>query len=230
MSVQVGFSATRAKIATAPSFCVFRSSEACSQLSGWRFHYASEVEAPAEIPPDIAAFQSQQGRWARGSVQVLRKLGGPIVASREPSRVKLEALAHLTGNIAYPGVVAIALLLPVVAGSRTHGAHWLHLVAFVLCTCSVFLFYERSQRALGRPFAKRVIDTVAAVVLGIGMARHAVVLVMDADLQHEPESVPAVAAPVLDGAADFSVGSRHVGGGEVDGSWPLARLDVSGGL
>ena len=53
---------------------------------------------------------------------------------------------------------------------------------------------------------------------GIGMARHAVVL-MDADLQHEPESVPAVAAPVLDGAADFSVGSRHVGGGEVDGSW-----------
>ena len=141
-----------------------------SQLSGWRFHYASEVEAPAEIPPDIAAFQSQQGRWARGSVQVLRKLGGPIVASREPSRVKLEALAHLTGNIAYPGVVAIALLLPVVAGSRTHGAHWLHLVAFVLCTCSVFLFYERSQRALGRPFAKRVIDTVAAVVLGIGMS------------------------------------------------------------
>ena len=69
----------------------------------------------------------------------------------------------------------------------------------------------------------------SAVVLGIGMARHAVVLVMDADLQHEPESVPAVAAPVLDGAADFSVGSRHVGGGEVDGSWPLARRVISWG-
>jgi len=35
---------------------------------------------------------------------------------------------------------------------------------------------------------------------------------MDADLQHEPEAVPSVAAPVLSGGMEFSLGSRHVEG------------------
>ena len=55
----------------------------------------------------------------------------------------------------------------------------------------------------------------SAVLLGFARAKYDTVLCMDADLQHEPESVPSVAAPVLAGRADFSVGSRHVGGGGV---------------
>ena len=69
----------------------------------------------------------------------------------------------------------------------------------------------------------------SAVVLGIEKAAHATVLCMDADLQHEPESVPAVAAPVLSGAADFAVGSRNVGGGSIGGDWPLIRRVISWG-
>jgi len=55
------------------------------------------------------------------------------------------------------------------------------------------------------------------------------VLCMDADLQHEPESVPAVAAPVLNDGADFSVGSRHVGGGGLGFEWSLIRRVISAG-
>ena len=69
----------------------------------------------------------------------------------------------------------------------------------------------------------------SAVVLGIEKATHPTVLCMDADLQHEPESVPAVAAPVLAGAADFAVGSRNVGGGSIGGDWPLIRRVISWG-
>ena len=69
----------------------------------------------------------------------------------------------------------------------------------------------------------------SAVLLGFGVARHPVVLCMDADLQHEPESVPAVAAPVLAGKADFSVGSRHVGGGGLGFEWSLLRRLISAG-
>ncbi|EDQ85777.1 uncharacterized protein MONBRDRAFT_11614 [Monosiga brevicollis MX1] len=53
----------------------------------------------------------------------------------------------------------------------------------------------------------------SAVLLGFDMAKYENILCMDADLQHEPEAVPAVADPVMSGAAEFSVGSRHVGGG-----------------
>eukprot|EP00051_Salpingoeca_urceolata_P008266 m.104712 g.104712 ORF g.104712 m.104712 type:complete len:167 (+) comp15660_c0_seq2:269-769(+) len=52
---------------------------------------------------------------------------------------------------------------------------------------------------------------------------------MDADLQHEPESVPAVAIPVLSGEAEFSVGSRHVGDGGLGFEWSLLRRLISAG-
>lgn len=141
-----------------------------AQLAGWRFVYASAVTAPAEVPPDIAAFKSQQHRWAKGSVQVARKLGGRVLRSSQPWRVKREALTHLTGNSGYPLVLAMAILLPLATRARVgSNIHWFHLISFVLCTFSVFVFYERSQRALGRSVFARLRDALSAMVLGIGI-------------------------------------------------------------
>ncbi len=140
-----------------------------AQLAGWKFVYAPSVVAPAEVPPDIAAFKSQQHRWAKGSVQVFKKLGWRILTSDEPLATKFEALAHLSGNVGYPCVLLLALLMPLSLGSLGDYPWWLHLIVFVISTVSVFLFYERSQRALERPFFSRLRDIFAAVTLGIGM-------------------------------------------------------------
>jgi dolichol-phosphate mannosyltransferase len=52
-----------------------------------------------------------------------------------------------------------------------------------------------------------------------------VLVVMDADLSHPPESVPAL-VDAIGAGADLAVGSRYVaGGGTVD--WPLRRRVVS---
>ncbi|MCP3917883.1 MAG: glycosyltransferase [bacterium] len=141
-----------------------------AQLAGWRFVYASDVVAPAEVPPGITAFKSQQHRWSKGSVQVFKKLGRRIASSPQPLRVKLEAFAHLTGNVGYPGVLLLALLLPLASALPVRDFHLWQLSAFVLCTLSVGMFYEASQRAIGRPFGRRLRDTVAAIALGIGMS------------------------------------------------------------
>mmetsp|Transcript_32 Transcript_32/g.75 ORF Transcript_32/g.75 Transcript_32/m.75 type:complete len:270 (-) Transcript_32:216-1025(-) len=69
----------------------------------------------------------------------------------------------------------------------------------------------------------------SAVLLGFQHARHEAVLCMDADLQHEPEAVPAIAAPVLAGTADFAVGSRNIGGGGLGFEWSLVRRLISAG-
>jgi dolichol-phosphate mannosyltransferase len=69
----------------------------------------------------------------------------------------------------------------------------------------------------------------SAVLVGLRETHRAYCLVMDADLQHEPESVPDILAPVLRGDADFTVGSRHVGGGETSKDWPLVRRVISWG-
>jgi len=69
----------------------------------------------------------------------------------------------------------------------------------------------------------------SAVLLGFKLAVHPFVLCMDADLQHEPESVPDVAQPVMEGEAEFSIGSRHVDGGGVGFEWSVLRRVVSRG-
>jgi len=140
-----------------------------AQLAGWRFVYAPLVAAPAEVPPDISSFKSQQHRWAKGSVQVARKLGWRILRADVPWRVKLEAVAHLTGNTGYPLVLLLAVLLPLSISDHARFAGWWHVGMFLLCTASVILFYERSQRALGRPGIARLRDVPAAMSLGIGM-------------------------------------------------------------
>ena len=65
----------------------------------------------------------------------------------------------------------------------------------------------------------------SAVVAGFGAANGDTLVVMDADLSHPPEVVPALAA-AIDGGADLAVGSRYVkGGGVMD--CPLRRRVVS---
>lgn len=69
----------------------------------------------------------------------------------------------------------------------------------------------------------------SAVLLGFDLAKHDTLVCMDADLQHEPETVPLVAAPVLSGEADFSIGSRNVENGGVGFQWSMARTIISKG-
>lgn len=51
---------------------------------------------------------------------------------------------------------------------------------------------------------------------------------MDADLSHNPDDLPQLIAPVRDGLADMSIGSRYVEGVRVM-NWPLGRLVLSYG-
>ena len=65
----------------------------------------------------------------------------------------------------------------------------------------------------------------SAVVAGFSAAKGDTLVVMDADLSHPPEIVPALVT-VIEGGADLAVGSRYVkGGGVMD--WPLKRRVVS---
>jgi len=65
----------------------------------------------------------------------------------------------------------------------------------------------------------------SAVVAGFAAAKGDVLVVMDADLSHPPEVVPALIA-AIEGGADLAVGSRYVaGGGLMD--WPFKRRFVS---
>jgi dolichol-phosphate mannosyltransferase len=58
----------------------------------------------------------------------------------------------------------------------------------------------------------------SAVLHGMRQARGDVFVVMDADLSHPPETIPAL-VDAIRGGADFAIGSRYVYGGRTDAGW-----------
>jgi len=68
----------------------------------------------------------------------------------------------------------------------------------------------------------------SAVLRGFQEAKYETLLVMDADLQHNPIYIPSLVLPIINGNADFSVGSRHTHGGGIE-DWPIHRKLISWG-
>ena len=117
-----------------------------AQLMGWRFIYLLDQDVPSELPVEMNAFKSQQQRWAKGLVQVGFKMLGRIWKDpRLPLRTKLEQFFRLTGNLAAPLVIVLALInLPVLIVRYNQGLF--HLFVFdvpilTFSTVSVFVFY-----------------------------------------------------------------------------------------
>ena len=84
-----------------------------AQLVGWKCLFLRDVGAPAEIPPQLAAFKRQQFRWAKGSIQCLKKLGWRVFRSRLAWPVKLQALVHISSYLVHPLMLILALVTPV---------------------------------------------------------------------------------------------------------------------
>jgi dolichol-phosphate mannosyltransferase len=61
-----------------------------------------------------------------------------------------------------------------------------------------------------------------AVLHGMDQAKGEILVVMDADLSHPPESVPALVRAIREGA-EMAIGSRYVDGGETEEEWGFFR-------
>ena len=62
-----------------------------AQLKGWKFLFAPEAVAPAEVPVEINSYKSQRHRWAKGSIQTAKKMLPVVLKSDLPWWIKLEA-------------------------------------------------------------------------------------------------------------------------------------------
>ncbi len=146
-----------------------------AQSRGWKFVYAPHVEAPSELPTDMASFQIQQYRWAKGLVQTGMKLLPGIFRSDLAGSVKREAAFHLSANIAYPLMLLMAaLILPSMLArhaSLDGRLLWLDLPAFLMTFCSLSSFYTLAQSELGQGRVHRHLWLLPALVAnGIGLA------------------------------------------------------------
>ncbi len=153
-----------------------------AQLAGWKALYQPEVVAPAELPPQVAAFRRQQARWATGAAQCLVKLAGPLLRgrlypkgrdgkgseSRLPWPARLEGLLHLSVWIAHPMSLVLLLLAPLMLEGRIPIT--LNLSIFWLAALGPICAYAVSQRRLYRDWRARMLYMPVLALLGTGLA------------------------------------------------------------
>jgi cellulose synthase/poly-beta-1,6-N-acetylglucosamine synthase-like glycosyltransferase len=145
-----------------------------AQLAGQRFIFEEQVVSPSELPVEMNAFKSQQRRWSKGSIQTARKILPTVLRSRLPFRVKLEALFHLTNNMAYMLMLFLSVLMfPAIIVRVQAGwirSFWLDLPFLLAATVSISLFYLCAEKEVDPTrWKKRVIYLPLLMSVGIGI-------------------------------------------------------------
>ncbi len=145
-----------------------------AQLKGWKFKYLQDVECPAELPIEMTAFKTQQARWAKGLIQVGKKILPQVMRSDAPFHNKLEAWYHLTANISYPLMIILsALLMPAMIVRSWQGPLQMFLIdlpLFMASTMSISSFYLVSQKELfPRTWYKTFLYLPFLMSLGVGL-------------------------------------------------------------
>jgi cellulose synthase/poly-beta-1,6-N-acetylglucosamine synthase-like glycosyltransferase len=169
-----------------------------AQLAGWQARYLPEVVAPAELPPQLAAFKRQQARWATGAAQCLVKLGWPLLRGHLPSLAggksrpgehttsftstpstpgereqlawpaRLEALLHLSVWVAHPMSLLLLLLTPLLLLGQIPVTF--NLTVFWLVALGPLVAYALSQRHLYSDWMQRMAYMPVLALLGTGLA------------------------------------------------------------
>ena len=143
-------------------------------LAGWRAVFLRDIVCEAELPETVSAFKSQQYRWAKGTAQVFKKIFPRLITADVPFRIKRETFFHLTAHFCFVLVLLVALMLVPVAAWRAKVyfavGSWFELIVFFCTFGSVCFYYASSQFVLFKRL--RLIDVVAALVLGMGISAH----------------------------------------------------------
>lgn len=186
-----------------------------AQLRGWRFVYRQDVGVPGELPTSANAFKTQQHRWAKGSLEVARKLLRTLWSARHvPLRVRMEGTVHLCGNLAFPLVLLLALIMPWAISARVLRvsplAYLLDGGLLLGSTGSLVLSFLLAERRLG--LGKRAIVHLPLVLaLGIGLAINNTRAVIEALVGRRSAFVRT---PKLAGRSAAAVGASYNGSGD----------------
>lgn len=150
-----------------------------AQLAGWQPLFLPELTAPAEIPPQLLAFKRQQFRWAKGSVQTLKKMGGAVWRSGWPTPARLAGLFHLGNYLIHPLLLTMLLVMPplLLLQADPFGP----LASLSLASIGPPLLYAVAQRRLSRRrWLARWAYLPVLMLLGMGLCLNNTVAVWQA--------------------------------------------------
>ncbi len=160
-----------------------------TQMRGWKFVFLQDIVAPAELPPEMNSFKSQQHRWAKGSIQTMKKILPKIWRADLPLRIKIEAFFHLSANIAYLLMIPLSILMfPAMVIRYNLGWYDLILIDFPLfaaATLSVSTFYIFCQKEVYANWPARLKYLPPLMWVGVGLCINNSKAVLEALFNHQ---------------------------------------------
>jgi len=165
-----------------------------AQLKGWKLVYRNDIVCPAELPADMRAFKSQQHRWAKGGVQVMKKLLGKVWRSDFGLAKKIESTFHLSNNFAYFVMLidTLFLLIPSLIAReylQMPFIFWLDIPLLMLASGSHLVYLYYGQVALKQSRVNALINLPFLLLLGICLAFNNARAALEAIINRESEFV-----------------------------------------
>jgi len=145
-----------------------------AQLRGWRFVYLPDYAVASELPENLTAFKSQQRRWTKGAIQVMRKQLAAILRSDEPGRIKREATAHLLVGFIHPLLVLFSIIFVpyLLIGAKVPGGWYVfNPVVVVLTSGATVALYITGQYFRQRQWGEGLLMLLTApLMMAFGLA------------------------------------------------------------
>lgn len=144
------------------------------QLKGWFIKYRGDIVVEGELPARAYSFRVQQNRWAKGTIQVARKLLLRILTAPHAALTKYEAFIHLTCHVNFIAMLGLALFsLPVVflkVEGVVSGAYYLTISFFTIGVFGYPILYVLSQKETYPDYWHRIPYVLGVIAYSMGLS------------------------------------------------------------
>ena len=144
------------------------------QLKGWKMKFRDDFSVLGELPASAESFKIQQNRWAKGTIQVARKLLGKVLRANIGRVAKYEAFVHLTCHINFLALLGLALFSPVIVYFKVENivanGYFIFASFFTIGALGYPVLYFLSQRELYPDYRRRIPFIAGVIAYSMGLS------------------------------------------------------------
>ncbi len=144
------------------------------QLDGWTIKYRDDFIVAGELPDNAYSYRVQQNRWAKGTIQVARKLLPRVLKSTLRPLAKYESFVHLTCHINFLAMLGLAVFsLPIVyfkVEGLVSNSYFIVISFFTVGAFGYPVLYYLAQRETYKDYRRRIPFIFGVIAYSMGLS------------------------------------------------------------
>jgi cellulose synthase/poly-beta-1,6-N-acetylglucosamine synthase-like glycosyltransferase len=144
------------------------------QLLGWKIKFRDDFVVLGELPASAESFKIQQNRWAKGTIQVARKLLPQVLKAKMAKIAKYEAFVHLTCHVNFLAMLGLAIFSPLIVYFKVENivadGYFIFASFFTIGAIGYPYLYFLSQRELYPDYRRRIPFIASVIAFSMGLS------------------------------------------------------------